>query len=276
VLRKGPQRAWRADLALAFITLIWGSTFVVVKEALADSSTLLFLALRFSLAAVSLAIVFRPLPSKFSAPGPLLKGGILAGLCLFSGYAFQTFGLRYTTPSKSAFITGLSIVLVPAFNALLQRRAPHPSEALGVLIAAAGMALMTLRADSLRAEFGDLLTLGCAAAFAAHILVRPLRAATRLRGIDPRSGGDSGGALRCELLVGGDAGDPVEPRRDRGGCRHRTAGHRTGVRNSGLGAAIYYADSHSAHLRVGAGFRLGHVIPGGGRTALGRQRWAPR
>ncbi len=171
MLQKGLERAWRADLALAFITLIWGSTFVVVKEALTDSSTLLFLALRFSLATVSLGIVFRPLPSKFEVPKKLLAGGVLAGVCLFFGYVFQTVGLRYTTPSKSAFITGLSIVLVPAFGAIIQRRAPHPSEALGVIIAAAGMALMTLRIDSLRVEKGDLLTLACAVGFASHILV---------------------------------------------------------------------------------------------------------
>lgn len=171
MIRNGLERAWRADLALVFIALIWGSTFVVVKQALADCSTLLFLALRFSLAAVSLALVFRPLPSKFARPKPLLAGGVLAGICLFGGYAFQTLGLRYTTPSKSAFITGLSIVLVPAIGALVQRKVPHPSEALGVVVATVGLALMTLPEESLQVEKGDLLTLACAVAFAAHILV---------------------------------------------------------------------------------------------------------
>jgi drug/metabolite transporter (DMT)-like permease len=171
VLRNGLERAWRADLALVFITLIWGSTFVVVKQALADSSTVLFLALRFSLAALSLALVFRPLPSKFARPGPLLAGGALTGLFLFAGYVFQTLGLRLTTPSKSAFITGLSIVLVPALSAVVRRKAPHPSEALGVVIATVGLALMTLPGESLRIETGDLLTLVCALAFAGHILM---------------------------------------------------------------------------------------------------------
>jgi drug/metabolite transporter (DMT)-like permease len=171
VTRNVLERAWRADLALVFITLIWGSTFVVVKEALADCSTLLFLALRFSLAAASLALVFRPLPGKFAQPKALLAGGTLAGVCLFGGYAFQTLGLRYTTPSKSAFITGLSIVLVPVIGALVQRKVPHPSEALGVATATAGLVLLTLPAESLRIEKGDLLTLACAVAFAAHILM---------------------------------------------------------------------------------------------------------
>jgi drug/metabolite transporter (DMT)-like permease len=171
VTRPVLQRAWRADLALVFITLIWGATFVVVKQALEDSSTLLFLALRFSLATVALGLVFRPLPSKFSRSKPLLAGGVAAGVCLFGGYVLQTAGLRYTTPSKSAFITGLSIVMVPVLAALVQRRMPHPREALGVVVATGGMALLTLPGQSLRIGKGDLLTLGCAAAFAVHILV---------------------------------------------------------------------------------------------------------
>ncbi|HOL70918.1 MAG TPA: DMT family transporter [Bryobacteraceae bacterium] len=171
MIRNGREGAWRADLALVFIALIWGSTFVVVKEALADTSTLLFLALRFSLATVSLGLVFRPLPGTFARRTPWMKGGVLAGLCLFGGYAFQTFGLRYTTPSKSAFITGLAIVMVPVLAGVVQRKVPHPSEAIGVAVATAGLALLTMPAGSLHMEKGDLLTLACAVAFAAHILV---------------------------------------------------------------------------------------------------------
>jgi drug/metabolite transporter (DMT)-like permease len=171
VTRPVLQRAWRADLALVFITLIWGSTFVVVKQALEDCSTLLFLALRFSLATVALGLAFRPLPSKFSRSTPFLAGGVAAGVCLFGGYLLQTVGLRYTTPSKSAFITGLSVVIVPLLAALTQRKIPHPRELLGVVAATGGMALLTLPGQSLRIAKGDLLTLGCAVVFAAHILV---------------------------------------------------------------------------------------------------------
>jgi drug/metabolite transporter (DMT)-like permease len=162
---------WRADLALAGIALIWGATFVVVKQALHDVSTLLFLALRFTLATLALALVFRPLPAKFRPRRTLLAGGLLAGLCLSAGYLFQTVGLRYTTPSKSAFITGLSIVLVPLLAALWCRRLPASAEVAGITAATAGMALMTLNWNALRIDRGDLLTLACALAFAAHILV---------------------------------------------------------------------------------------------------------
>jgi len=165
------RQLWRADLALAGIALIWGATFVLVKQALEDASTLLFLALRFSLAGLALVVIFRPLAGKFGNPRLLWPGGILAGLCLSAGYLFQTAGLRYTTASKSAFITGLSVVLVPMFGAALRRRLPAGTEVLGVAAATGGMALMTLDLETLRIERGDLLTVGCAVGFAVHILV---------------------------------------------------------------------------------------------------------
>jgi drug/metabolite transporter (DMT)-like permease len=167
----GSPRRWRADLALVGVALIWGATFVLVKEALRDVSTLLFLALRFGLASIALALAFRPLASRFGNRRILLRGGGLAGLCLFAGYLFQTFGLKYTTPSKSAFITGLSIVMVPLIGAGIEGKLPHVSEALGVAVATLGMGLMTLEGDTLGIGYGDLLTLACAVAFAAHIVV---------------------------------------------------------------------------------------------------------
>jgi drug/metabolite transporter (DMT)-like permease len=169
--RPAQHPAWRADLALVGVALVWGVTFVLVKQALQDASTLLFLALRFSLATLALALVFRPRPSRFTRRRTLLRGGILAGLCLSVGYLFQTVGLRYTTPSKSAFMTGLAVVMVPVFGAIWRRKAPAAAEMLGVLAATAGMALMTLNVGTLGMERGDLLTLACAGGFAAHILV---------------------------------------------------------------------------------------------------------
>jgi drug/metabolite transporter (DMT)-like permease len=170
VVSRTPHR-WRADLALVAMTFIWGATFVVVKSALENASTFLFLTLRFTLATVALGLVFRPLPSRFASGRSILKGGAIAGSFLFLGYAFQTMGLRHTTPSKSAFITGLSIVMVPVMAALVQRRAPALREAVGVFVATVGMAFMTLDFHSLEIAYGDALTLLCAAGFALHILV---------------------------------------------------------------------------------------------------------
>jgi len=144
---------------------------VVVKAAIRDCSTLLFLAVRFSIATVALAAAFRPLPGRFDKTKPILARGALVGAVLFLGYVLQTVGLSYTSPSKSAFITGLCVVMVPVFSAVVSRRIPSPSEILGVSVATVGMALLTLRGANLRMEFGDVLTLGCAAAFSVHLML---------------------------------------------------------------------------------------------------------
>ncbi|MCC7175971.1 MAG: DMT family transporter [Bryobacterales bacterium] len=162
--------AWRAELALLAVVAIWGATFVLVKAALADASTLLFLALRFGLGTLVLGLVFLSRLRGVAAPKRSLAAGVLAGLCLFGGYFFQTSGLRYTSPSRSAFITALSVVMVPLLVSLVHKSAPHASEWAGVALATAGLGVMTLERGNLALNRGDLLTLVCAAAFALHIL----------------------------------------------------------------------------------------------------------
>jgi drug/metabolite transporter (DMT)-like permease len=162
----GGKSAWRADLALVGVTLIWGSTFVMVKQALDDVTPILFLALRFSLATAALALLFR---SHWQDRSGLLPG-MAAGVFLFAGYAFQTAGLRFTTPAKSAFLTGLSVPMVPLLASVVYKSKPRGAEVLGVIAATAGLALMTLRFDSLEVNPGDALTLVCALGFAAHIV----------------------------------------------------------------------------------------------------------
>jgi drug/metabolite transporter (DMT)-like permease len=95
---------------------------------------------------------------------------VLVGLALFAGYAFQTFGLRETTPAKAGFITGLSVVLVPLGQAIFLRRPPRRNSIVGVALATVGLAMLSLQPD-LSISRGDLLVLGCAVAFAAHILL---------------------------------------------------------------------------------------------------------
>src|SRR6266540_2675534 len=92
--RRMHRSVWRADLALAFNTLIWGSTFVMVKRALDDASAILYVAIRFLVATLVLAWVFR---RRWSFGAGNARGGVLAGVCLFAGYAFQTAGLKLTT-----------------------------------------------------------------------------------------------------------------------------------------------------------------------------------
>lgn len=162
----------QAELALAAVTLLWGATFVVVKSAVDQISTLLFVTLRFTLGALVLVLVFRGrLLDRADLRRVTLGAGTAAGACLVVAYFFQTLGLRYTTPSKSAFITGLSTALVPFLAAIVYRGKPHLSEAAGIGIATAGMALLTLPAGAFVLALGDALTLCCSIVFAAHILV---------------------------------------------------------------------------------------------------------
>jgi drug/metabolite transporter (DMT)-like permease len=160
----------RAEAALIVNTLIWGATFVLVKQALRDVSPVLFLALRFTLATVVLLVLFRGSWSHPRNPRWSLEGGALAGTFLFSGYAFQTIGLQFTSAPKSAFLTGLTAVMTPLLAAAVYRKRPRAVEIGGVLLATGGMALMTLPGATLSMNRGDLLTVCCAACFAAHIL----------------------------------------------------------------------------------------------------------
>jgi len=168
------SRSLKAHLLLILITLIWGSTFVLIKQALEYSSPLLFNTVRMALASVLLMVFYRRHLRQITWPA--LSAGAVIGVFLFLGYAFQTTGLRLTTPSKSAFLTGSSNVLVPLLLVLLWRVRIHPWRVAGVFMAFAGLFLMTVPAgrqglaDFARVNFGDLLTLGCALAFAFHII----------------------------------------------------------------------------------------------------------
>ena len=172
--RAAPKR-WQADLSLAVVALVWGATFVVVKQALTDISAVYFLALRFTLASLCLlglfAGAFRKAGSRSFLRG--IGGGVTAGVFLWLGYMLQTFGLKYTTAGKSGFLTGLYIVLVPLISAAVYRRWPQGRELAGIAIASAGMVVMTLPAvgRAFQMNTGDLLTIGCAIAFAFHLLV---------------------------------------------------------------------------------------------------------
>jgi drug/metabolite transporter (DMT)-like permease len=160
---------WRADLALAFLAFIWGSTFVLVKNALADISTVFFLALRFGAAALLLLAIYGLRGRSWRLGG--WRWGIALGSIVYLGFLLQTIGLRYTTPAKSGFITGLYIVFVPVLSAAVYRKTPKISEWAGVLLALAGLALLTLDLSALSMGYGDTLTVACALAFAVHIVL---------------------------------------------------------------------------------------------------------
>jgi drug/metabolite transporter (DMT)-like permease len=148
------------------VTLIWGSTFVVVKEALVDASPLPFLGIRFTLAGILLFLVMGRGLGERQALGP----GFLLGVFLFAGYLCQTTGLLYTTPSKSAFITGFAVILVPFLQALHGFRLRVATIA-GALLGLAGIYFLVLPSGLHAVNRGDVLTLFGAVSFAVHIVL---------------------------------------------------------------------------------------------------------
>lgn len=163
-------RTWQADGLLLAVAAVWGATFPLVKNATdltgGGVPTYWFLAARFTLATVLLALVFWRRLRKL--PAATWGAGVVLGLFLFSGYALQTFGLAYTTSAKAAFITGLCVVMVPVLAVLWLKRKPAPGAWIGVGAATVGLALLSLNAD-LIPTYGDLLVFLCAISFALHI-----------------------------------------------------------------------------------------------------------
>jgi drug/metabolite transporter (DMT)-like permease len=159
----------KADLLLIGCTLVWGATFVLVKDALANASVFVFLALRFLLATAALILMYGRELRKAGASG--LRAGAIIGCCMFGGYAFQTAGLALTTPSKAAFITGFFVVLVPVLLALFGSRRVPMWIWLGALLAFAGLYFLAVPPSGLASlNRGDLLVLACAFMFALHVI----------------------------------------------------------------------------------------------------------
>jgi len=168
-----------AHLLLLATVLVWGATFVLIKDALSDATPLLFNLLRMTLAFVVLAAVNHRHLRNLSRQA--IVSGTIVGILLAAGYQFQTSGLARTTPAKSAFITGLVVVFVPLFTAVPALRpsgthAPRWNAAIGALLAFSGLLLLTTPPGTAWAHLfasiglGDLLTLACAVAFAGHLL----------------------------------------------------------------------------------------------------------
>lgn len=167
---RAPRTALAADGVLLAITAFWATSFVVVKDALASADPVTFLALRFGAAAVACtALAWRE-----GLHLPSIRAGVRLSPLLFGGYALQTAGLWWTTPARSAFLTGLCVLFVPFVGWALLGRRPRPAILLGVSLAAVGMYLMTLYGKGGgggEAWTGDVLTLGCAVSYAFHVVL---------------------------------------------------------------------------------------------------------
>ncbi len=159
----------KADAALALCTVLWGATFVVVKGALNSASVFAFMAVRFTLAAVLMAAIFRRALGRVTRAE--VWAGAQIGFFMFTGYAFQTRGLISTTPSKAAFITGSGVVLVPVLMAVFWGRRINRWVWGGALAALVGLYYLTVPPAGIsELNKGDLLVFICAVMFALHII----------------------------------------------------------------------------------------------------------
>jgi drug/metabolite transporter (DMT)-like permease len=163
------KRRLQADLALLLCALIWGGSFLVVKDALADASVFAFMGLRFGLATLFIAAF--SLAALRRKDSGMLRAGIFLGVLMFAGYALETAGLQYTSASKAAFITGSSVVWVPLLSATFGRVRMNLWIAAGALAAFAGLYFVAVPPQGLGGlNRGDVLIAFCAIAFALHII----------------------------------------------------------------------------------------------------------
>ncbi len=165
------RKTMTAEILLLLVACLWGSTFVVVKNAVEILPPFTFNAIRFTIAAILLLIVillfYRNLLSTINR-NLLLKGGFI-GIFLFGGYALQTFGLLYTSASKAGFITGLSVVMVPLLAILFLKETIRRQAVIGITLATFGLFLLSIN-DNLSISFGDFLVFLCAICYALHII----------------------------------------------------------------------------------------------------------
>ncbi len=154
-------------VAILTVAALWGGTFTAMKSAFYSADPMPFLLTRFALALMILLSIYylrgrRP---------KITRTGMLAGIMVFLGFALQMEGLTGISATKSAFITGLNAPLVPLFELILFRRRPRARAVLAIFLGVLGLALLTGVIHGIPLTTGDLLTLGCAVAWALQIVV---------------------------------------------------------------------------------------------------------
>lgn len=160
------MRKYIGEIALVVTAIIWGSGFVASAVALDHYTPYQILAGRFFIGAILLSVVFHK-KIKAIEKHTLLKGVIL-GAILYIAFVLQTVGLQFTTPSKNAFLTAINVVIVPFISFVIYKRKLDVFELIGAVMAVIGIALLSLQFNG-EVNFGDVLTLLCAFAFAFHI-----------------------------------------------------------------------------------------------------------
>jgi len=159
---------FKENFALFFVAVVWGSTFILVKEALNISPPFSFLFFRFFLSFLALLPFYFFYKSKLNKK--VLFDGTLMGICLFLAFAFQTFGLSMVEASIAAFITGLYVVIAPIMSNFILKKKPSQLSLLGVFISTVGLGLMTLK-GSFHLSKGQIFVLICAILYSIHIIM---------------------------------------------------------------------------------------------------------
>jgi drug/metabolite transporter (DMT)-like permease len=160
-------RQIKADLAILSITVVWGSSFILMKNITGNIPYYAYLFLRFSIAGILLAMIFIRQMGKINRK-TLIQGTII-GFTLFAGMSLQFIGLNFTSASNSAFITGLNVVMVPVISSLYLKKKPPFRAVIGVMLAAAGLFFLSGGFSGIW-NIGDTLTLLCAVCFAFQII----------------------------------------------------------------------------------------------------------
>lgn len=158
----------KGSVMLFLAALIWGSSFIVMKNAVDFLTPAVLLTIRFTLASIFLCVLFFKYIKTF--PHDKIKGALLTGGCLFVAYYVQTWGLRYTTPGKNAFLTGIYCAIVPFLVWLIYKKRPDVYNFIAAILCIIGIGLVSLNGD-LSVNIGDILTLCGGFLYAVHILM---------------------------------------------------------------------------------------------------------
>lgn len=156
------------EIAMLLVTILWGANFIAGKLILDSTTPLYYASIRFIGATLFLSVVFHKSFKKLDTP--TLKAGILIGIAVAIGYILQTIGLNYTTASKTGFLTGLFVVLVPVIECFIRRSMPRANESLGVLLATVGLGVLSLD-GSFSIGFGDTMIFLSAVSFAISLIL---------------------------------------------------------------------------------------------------------
>ncbi len=171
------MKRFTAEGALLLTALLWGVTFVIIKMSLTNVSPLLFVSLRFTIAALILFPFAVSLIRRASREA--IAGGIILGLLNFSGFATQTVGLNFTSATKSGFITGTFVIFTPIVQLIIEKRKPKKENIFGIALVILGLIFLSSKGTSLFDVFseigknfnvGDFFTLLCALSYSFYIV----------------------------------------------------------------------------------------------------------